>query len=225
MLFLKLMGSVNKIQYNTILTAFIIPHVRILLSYWMRAMCHSLLATCATVGSLTAVTIQRFSTRCQGDDVLGLFGILKQIWYPSMVSTVNLLLRYCTAWVSFVSFNLLWILGARGEVGGGGGMRYNKTNMTSLWGCQHDSLPFVSIVAMLTHIGNPTGMSYLYIRVTAWYGRQLSLKIYVQLKYTVLLRSSYYSNCQFRLLHHNTLPVQDSHCMNIWWYWVNQQVN
>ena len=29
-----------------------------------------LLATCVSVGSLTAVTIQRISTRCQGDDAL-----------------------------------------------------------------------------------------------------------------------------------------------------------
>ena len=29
-----------------------------------------LLATCFSIGSLTAVTIQRISTRCQGDDVL-----------------------------------------------------------------------------------------------------------------------------------------------------------
>ena len=29
-----------------------------------------LLATCASAGSLTAVTIRRISTRCQGDDVL-----------------------------------------------------------------------------------------------------------------------------------------------------------
>ena len=34
--------------------------------------CHvsKLLATCASAGSLTAVTIRRISTRCQGDDVL-----------------------------------------------------------------------------------------------------------------------------------------------------------
>ena len=35
-----------------------------------------------------------------------LFGIIKQTWHPSMVSTVNLLLRYCTAQVIIVSFNL-----------------------------------------------------------------------------------------------------------------------
>ena len=29
-----------------------------------------LLVTCVSVGSLTAVTIQRISTRCQGDDAL-----------------------------------------------------------------------------------------------------------------------------------------------------------
>ena len=29
-----------------------------------------LLATCFSIGSLTAVTIRRISTRCQGDDVL-----------------------------------------------------------------------------------------------------------------------------------------------------------
>ena len=54
---------------------------------------------------------------------------------------VNLLLRYCTAQVSFVGFNLSWILGARGlgvvdmyfsaggkcvRGGGGGGVRYKK---------------------------------------------------------------------------------------------------
>ena len=38
------------------------------------------------------------------------------------------------------------------------GVWYNKTKMTSLWGCQHDSLPLV----VNNHIGNPTGMSYLY---------------------------------------------------------------
>ena len=29
-----------------------------------------------------------------------------------------------------------------------GVVRYNKTNMTSLWDCQHDSLPLVSIVTL-----------------------------------------------------------------------------
>ena len=32
-----------------------------------------LLATCVSVGSLTAVTIQRIITRCQGDDVLAMY--------------------------------------------------------------------------------------------------------------------------------------------------------
>ena len=49
--------------------------------------------------------------------------------------------------------------GCPGVRGGGGGVRYNKTNMTSLWGCQHDSLPLVSIV---NYVGNPTGVSYVY---------------------------------------------------------------
>ena len=35
-----------------------------------------------------------------------LFGMIKQVGHPSMVSMVNLLLRYCTAKVNFVSFNL-----------------------------------------------------------------------------------------------------------------------
>ena len=52
-----------------IIKTIIIPHVRILIlldeSHVSR-----LLATCVSVGSLTAVTIQRISTRCQGDDAL-----------------------------------------------------------------------------------------------------------------------------------------------------------
>ena len=43
-----------------------------------------------------------------------LFGMIKQIWHPSMVSIVNLLLKYCTGQVSFVGFNLSWIVGAQG---------------------------------------------------------------------------------------------------------------
>ena len=140
-----------------------------------------LLATCASVGSLRAVTIRRISTHCQGDDVLApvvkvpfhdslycwgrhAFKIptrgesmsrmppstmelsycweqhtwVSQFreksnisthfrwqvvryditnWHPSMISTVNPLLRYCTSQVSYVSFNLSWIFGVRGVFG------------------------------------------------------------------------------------------------------------
>ena len=61
-----------------------------------------------------------------------------------MVNTVNLLLRDCTAQVGYESFNLSRILGGW-RSGGEGGVWYNKTNITPLWGCQYDSLPLVSI--------------------------------------------------------------------------------
>ena len=49
-----------------------------------------------------------------------------------MVSTVNLLLRYCTGQVSFVRFSFSWTLraGRERDWGGVGIVWYNKTNMT-----------------------------------------------------------------------------------------------
>ena len=41
-----------------------------------------LLATCVSVGSLTAVTIKRISTRCQGDDALA--PVVKAPFYDSL---------------------------------------------------------------------------------------------------------------------------------------------
>ena len=50
-----------------------------------------------------------------------LFAMIEQIGNPSMVSTADQLLRNCTAQMSFVSFNLSWVLGAPGWGSGGGG--------------------------------------------------------------------------------------------------------
>ena len=199
-----------------------------------------LLATCVSIGSLTAVTIRRISTRCQGDDVLA--PIVKvpfhdslycwgrhafkipargksisrlQQWnylivgnnlreclnsgekvksqpswdgrlfrkdklntciiYPNMVSTVNLLLRNYTAQVSFVSFNLSWILGARGW--GGWGVLFGiikqmwhpcgVANMVVYpsWALSPSgyALGWQCSLGVDNHVSNPAGMSYLYI--------------------------------------------------------------
>ena len=47
----------------------------------------------------------------------------------------------------YYRFQLVMDFGCPG-VGGGEVVWYNKTNMTSLWGCQHESLHLVSIVTL-----------------------------------------------------------------------------
>ena len=109
---------------------------------------------------------------------VGLSGMIKQIGHPRMVSTVNLMLRYCTAhWqVSFVNSNLSWILGAQGWRGGGGGELFGI--IKQIWHpCRVANMIIYPSWALSpsgyalvwpysrgvdNHVGNPTGISYLY---------------------------------------------------------------
>ena len=107
----------------------------------------------------------RISTRCQG----------AASWFPILLRTsctINLLLRNCTAQVSFVSFNLAWILGARGWWGMFGIIKQiwyscgvanmivypswalSPKGVARKWQCS---------LGVDNRVGNPTGISYLYI--------------------------------------------------------------
>ena len=71
--------------------------------------------------------------------------------------------------------------------------RYNKTNATSLWCCQHDCIP----LGCYNHAGNPTEMLYLFnVKVPVFRDYQrLTLVENVCLCFIILLYLCLYLFC------------------------------